>query len=606
MEKAKVARGYPKPSANLLVQGLVVACIAVLAGCGDSRGVDATAGSGGTVTNPPPAATPPPSDFPGTTTVIPAAPEVGKSRPGTAYNVYIKGPKTGDKIAFTVFEPATITGGATYPLLLHSHGFAGSRDTPGSSGGVGPFVASNYGAISIDERGHGESTGTIRVMDPDAEGQNLLAILDWAEAHLPWLEYRTSVDGSDPRNLVLGSLGQSYGGMFQYLVHNIDPKRRLDVITPEIAPNNLNFSLFPGTVTKTTWNVALFGAGNAGGLQGGTAANFDPYIRDNFATGLAQGTESQGFKDFFYYHSNDYFCGSGVTVATNGGEGTAPSYPPLRGSKVHALLYQGVRDTLFNLSDGIRNYDCLKAQGGDVRFLSYQSGHNSLAPVVPDPGLVYLGGPSNSQDTRCGTLSVDAARLLFFDEHLKGIANAADAIPTKPCLSLKAGSAVLVDHIIHAAGAEGTEAAIPATTVVVGAANVPVAVPLGIIGADGGTLVAGVPHLTVKISPLAAGLPGSPTVFVGLGQTHNGVPAVYDLIDNMVLPITGAGDHEVDLIAIAALLPKGENLALLLYGSHDQFAVTGPTASQIPVQTVSISGAIRLPLPPAGSYTMAK
>ena len=545
-----------------------------------------------------------PNDYPGTTNTVPEALATGMSRAGKIYDVYIESPKTGDKVAFSVFEPTTLTGGKTYPLILHSHGFGGNRQKAGNDSEIAAYVAQGYGVISIDERGHGESGGTIRVMDPDAEGQNLLAVIDWAEARLGWLKYGLSADGRDAHNLVLGSMGSSYGGMFQYLIHNIDPRRRLDAMTPEASPNNLNFSLFPGTVSKTLWNAALLAVGNVGGAQNSKVATYDPYIQSNFPAGLLTGVESSSFNDFFYYHSNEYFCGSTKTVATNGGDGIRPSYAPMQGSKVNIMFYQGVRDTLFNLSDGINNYECAQRSGGDVRFLSYQTGHNSLG-VVPDPGMIYLGGPDAAKDNRCGSLSVNDARLAFFDEHLKGIAHAADKIPIKPCLSLQPGSAVLVNHILHAASREGTEVAIPATQVITGLPDVPIAIDLGIVGGDAGTLIAGIPHLKVSMTPAVPGTPGMPTVFIGLGQTRGGVPGVYDLINQVVMPLYGAGEHAVDLIAIAAKLAKGEKLALLIYGLHDQFAITGITASQVPVMPVSIAGKIRLPVVASDQYVDA-
>jgi ABC-2 type transport system ATP-binding protein len=61
-----------------------------------------------------------PADFPGFTNYVPESPASGQSRPGTAYNVYIRAPGTGDKVAFTVFEPSTLEGGKTYPLVLQA------------------------------------------------------------------------------------------------------------------------------------------------------------------------------------------------------------------------------------------------------------------------------------------------------------------------------------------------------------------------------------------------------------------------------------------------------------------------------------------------------
>ena len=79
-------------------------------------------------------------------------------------------------------------------------------------------------------------------MDPDYEGKNVLAVLDWAEAKLDWLKYAPS--GNDPHNLVLGSIGGSYGGMYQYMLHNIDPKHRLDAMVAWVAPNDLTTRIF--------------------------------------------------------------------------------------------------------------------------------------------------------------------------------------------------------------------------------------------------------------------------------------------------------------------------------------------------------------------------
>eukprot|EP01137_Pigoraptor_chileana_P020986 Opistho-2@84112 len=122
-------------------------------------------------------------------TVVPAMPTPGTSRAGRSYSVFIKVPATGDTVAFTVFEPATLEGGQTYPLILHSHGFQGARyksrpvpfgplkvDFANPLGSdftdIGVFIDKGYGVISIDQRAHGDSNGSDRVMDPDFEGKD--------------------------------------------------------------------------------------------------------------------------------------------------------------------------------------------------------------------------------------------------------------------------------------------------------------------------------------------------------------------------------------------------------------------------------------------------
>src|SRR5262249_23398402 len=119
-----------------------------------------------------------PADYPGFANSIPASPAAGQSRPGTAYSVYIQAPGTGDKVAFTVFEPSTLEGGKTYPLVLQASGFGLTRETPANVAdsepasiiSLEPLIAAGYGVISFDHRGHGESGGVVRSMDPDYEG----------------------------------------------------------------------------------------------------------------------------------------------------------------------------------------------------------------------------------------------------------------------------------------------------------------------------------------------------------------------------------------------------------------------------------------------------
>ncbi|MES2424700.1 MAG: CocE/NonD family hydrolase [Pseudomonadota bacterium] len=538
----------------------------------------------------------------------PPLPAPGQARAGKSYSVFLKVPATGDTVAFTVFEPATLTGGQTYPLILHSHGFQGARykskpiplqainvDLANPLGSdftdIGVFIDQGYGVISIDERAHGDSNGSDRVMDPDFEGKDLLAVIDWAEANLPWLKYGMSADGTDPRNLVLGSIGTSYGGMFQYLIHNIDPKKRLDAMVPMWAPYDLTYSLAPGNTPKTLWNFALFGIGNLTGLK--TLTGFDPFIFNGFIQGFAQNELSPELKDLLVYHSNRYFC-EGKPVATNGGPGTRPERPPVPGGKVNALIVQGIRDTLFNLNEGYQNYQCLKAQGGDVRLLTTQVGHNTLQ-TVPDFDQA-LFHPSDVLNTQCGTIDPAAGALAFFNQHLKGMAGAADGIPKKLCLSISGKDAALVDDLT--VGRAGTQVRVPPSSVLAGLPELANAVPLGITAGAGGEVVAGIPRLEVTVaatSPLAR---GEPIIFAGLGiELAAGAP-VYELLNNQVTPLKGLGRHDIDLSGVAARLKPGQKLVLLLYGGKDQYLASGSVSLNVAKATimpVTVSGNLWVP-----------
>ncbi len=570
-------------SDSFLLAATAVALALSLSGCKISESTRGAAGRAASV----------PADFPGLANSVPAAPPAGQSRLGTAYSVYIQAAGTGDKVAFTVFEPSTLEGGKTYPLVLHASGFGLSRETPSNFANVKPLVEAGYGVISFDHRGHGESNGVVRSMDPDYEGKDVLAVLDWAEARLDWLKYRPSA--GDPHNLVLGSMGGSYGGMYQYLLHNIDPKHRLDAMAVRVAPNDLTYSNFPGGVSKASYLAIR--------VQAGKGPAIDPYARSTAAASLQANKMVEGYADFLYYHSNQYFCAD-RRVATNGGPGTAPEHPPQRGPKVNAMLFQGMRDTLFNFNEAYANYQCLVSEGGDVRLLSYQNGHND-AYVVPDPGEAYLP-PGNVLDHGCGRLDSTAAMLAFFDQYLRDVPGGADAVPTKPCLSIAKSDAVLVSQVMTMQSGGATMIDVPATRVVAGAGlDQPVAVDLGITGAQGSSVVAGIPHLqlTVDAAPDSA---GEPILFVGLGQKHHAAPEAWDLIDNQVLPLRGTGTFHANLVGVAARLAAGDKLALLIYGRQSLF--TAPSSANVPdpmIVPVTVSGKVWVPLLPIGSYEAA-
>lgn len=568
----------------------VLTCALMLGACGQSAPV----GGGSALPRPPP-------DAPGHVNEVPAAPAPGQSRAGLTYDVYIQVPATGDVIAFTVFEPATVEGGKKYPLLMYGHGGGDSRITDKNdvqsvyspfNDNVGFFIEQGYGVISMDQRGHGESGGQIRLMDPDHEGRDLLAILDWAENRLGWLAYGMSVDGRDPHNLLVGGIGGSYGGAFQMLLHDIDPRRRMDALVPEATFHDIRTALFPADTVKTLWGTFL-------GLRLMSAGNgLDPFPRMLLTDGLLGRPPSAEQKDFLYYHSNAYFC-NGVPVATNGGPGTTPLFPPQRPGKIHALFFQGMRDTLFPFNEAYGNYQCYRQGGGDVRLLSYQAGHNAT-PVIPDLGGDLFQPLGHMFNSRCGSLSVHDAALAFFDEHLKGIAGAADIVPKQVCLSLRVDDAVLVDEVMT--GQAGREVEIPPTTLVAGLPELPVVVPLGIVAGAQGDVLGGIPRLEIDIQPLVAGTAGEPVIFAGIGHRRAPLPglplpSLWDLVDNQVMPIRGSGRQALDLVGIAERLRPGDELALLLYGGHDQYLLNGSVnLTQPTIMPLSISGKAWVPM----------
>ena len=483
--------------------------------------------------------------------VVPTQPAAGQSRPGQIYSIYITVPKTGDTMAFTVFEPSTLTAGQTYPLVVYGPGFASTRPTtlgspaPSSTAGanagsdIAQFVDDGYGVIAFDQRGFGESTGDIRVMDPDYDGPGLVSILDWAQNELPWLAFGPTLEGDDTHEPVVGTIGTSYGSMFQYLLLNLDKRHRVRAIAASAGPYDLNFSLFPDTVPKTEWNALLFGAGT-GAIGSNTHANFSPFVNQTLVGDIAAGQEDAFATDFFGYHSSDYFY-DGRSFATNGGAGTSPLLPPTSSvPKVNALLGIGVRDGLFDFNNVYHNALGIATGGGDVRLISSQAGHNSLQEAPPDPGVALYFPANDDQDDRCGNgPNLDAAQLMWMNQYLKGMSGAAAGIPAQPCISLSAGDGVLTPAVsTSASGPSQTSFDIGSVTLASGT-NVDVPTVAQLFTASTMTVYAGIPHIHLTVAPTAGVGVGTPVVFVGLGQLHASNSATWDLIDNQILPLAG-------------------------------------------------------------------
>lgn len=541
----------------------------------------------------------------------PNDPDLAACTGGGSHHIELDSAVDGENVSFQVLEPTSCNAGDTFPLLLQGHGYSGSRST----NGFAAFRDAGYGVVSFDQRGHGQSGGTIRVLDPDFAGQDLLRALDWMENNISWLQY----DDSD--NIVLGSMGGSYGGGYQHLIYNIDPKQRLDAMVPEITWHDLSYSLNSGNVVKGGWAAILSGAGDA------STQRTDPFVRATLVDGAVTNVFPPTALQFFHYHSLSYHCDNERNVQV-GDEGSSEGYTtnPLTGNaeltadgaykvatsrqpalpKADILYFQGMRDTLFNFNEAYDNYQCVRNNGGDVRLYSYQSGHNILFPNATGASFQAAESQSGLPDSKCGSVDVGEASLAWFNEKLKGEGNAntvldPDNTGSKVCLSLSTGDdrGVMVDEVTVG----GTEfpIAIGGQSVPVAVGNAlgtpPVLVPLLSVGADGEVL-AGIPTAKFTVSLTPVGNTGDPTgvldaiIFVGLarqGFTTGGTP---DLIDNQIAPVRGLGEFEIDLIGVAEQLNSGDQLSLFITGSDQQYPA-GASQQQF---TVYVSGTVNVPL----------
>ncbi|MDD9892388.1 MAG: hypothetical protein OXT49_02600 [Gammaproteobacteria bacterium] len=590
---------------QLALMGLLLSALFSLAACsgspGDAPGIKDETGEDTDPPEPPAqdAACNAPADA-----QMPATPAAGQSRDGLSCGIHIAAPGLdGEIVAFQVFEPTTLVGGQTYPIILEGHGFSGSRQGSDTSNArILRLRDEGYGVISIDQAGHGETGGFIKVMDPDQEGEFLVAIVDWAQANLDWHAVGPDLDAGED-NMVLGAMGSSYGGGYQHILQAVDPQKRLDALVPEITWHDLTYSLFPNTVIKGAWDAFLFTAGNSAGGGG----NFDPYVTNLFVDGFANNNITQENHDYFRYHGPGYFC-DGIPVDTNGGPGTAPQHrdpvPPM--TAAHILYFQGFRDPLFNYLEAFQNYQCFNNLGGDVRLFSYQSGHNTIEVVVDRNASQP---PNNSLISSCGDINVNDAAVAWFNRYLKGDENALNGVldDHEVCFSLSGTDAVFADRIISGTNGSEFNVAIDAGALgqqpVVVNPTVDGAIPVPLYTAPaGGDVFAGIPHLELSITdPSTVGNSDTTIIFVGVGFNGTRTGAQWELMDNQLTPIRGTYSAEnpisIPMVGVAERLEAGDQLGLLFYGANtNQYPTTGSRANDGHATSVQVTGRVWFPL----------
>jgi hypothetical protein len=574
--------------------------------------------------------------------------EFGRNVAGNrSYQVLLTG-HDGKHVSFQVLEPTTfdcanVANGA-HPLMLHGPGYSGGRSTSGFTG----LRNRGYTVISWDPRGFGQTEGTVRVMDPEFEGQYWVQILDWAEQNLDYLAWRDEASGAlvarpadatsvaNGVNLLIGSQGGSYGGGYQLLILAVDGKKRLDALQPDITWHDLRNALNPGDVPKTMWDTALSALGEGVGHSSGGSPEDDgqdPFIKETLLRGTTTNEFPRQALDWFHYRGLGYWCAASGLPAMpypTYGDDAVPMVDPMgsynvpprqadgrpgfgdylvqpTGPLTHfqgldVLITQGVPDTLFNLNEAWWNTQCLSAAGADVTLYTHNGGH-TLPIQSPDS--------TGSQTASCAVGRDD-----WFDAKLRG---AAAAPLAEVCLAVDSDNTHNVfmarDAVLAPLGATGFTERSVATTVPVPngpfalghtSGNAPIALSLGVVQKPG--LLAGIPHARVTVASLAgvnelaqdcadATVPtrtGCDSItFVGIGVKRPGAPG-YELVDDQLQPIRGLGLHDVDLVGVAERIEAGDEVALLLYGSHTQFF--GGYSRDLSIPAVMVSGTVQLPL----------
>lgn len=539
-------------------------------------------------------------------------------------------------VHMTIFTP-DLKEGECAPLVIQSHGFGGSRltsleDDVSDDSNAAELATRNarragYFVISFDQRGFGETEGAVMIENPDYEGQDIKAILDYAEKNLGGhLAYRQG----DP---VVGSLGLSYGGGFQLVGAGVDP--RFDAIVPAATWYALPYSLNPNNTPKTVWLDLLVLLGVFG--QNPNGNGLPPFLYEGFLQAQF-GEISQDVIDEVTGNGLDAYCENMSAV------GGVP--------QVDAFLVQGVNDTLFNLNEAVRNAQCLRDAGNDVRLLAQRTGH--ILPLFQAVQDAF--GFDLDPTVKCGNATYDTSErmLSFLDEKLRG--QMATPPVDKNCFVQDDDHGIVTDEI----PVGGERYTIPDTLMTTGPL---IETVVGVLQDTGNgflltilenaletvgntlesvinlltdpaniadvltndVLQAVEPELLAELTaparqielftadkPMAlAGIPTAdlfvdgpseldPIIFVGLGVQRNGESdADTTLINTQIAPLRGSesGEYKQQLVGVSTQLEPGDTVKLMLYGFHNQYYLS---FNRVPVP-VTVSGTVKLPLTPTQS-----
>lgn len=426
-------------------------------------------------------------------------------------------------ICYTLYKPATASPGRKAAMILHSHGWGGSRTNDAAA--FAAWLEDGFGVLSFDQRGFGESGGVAHIEDPDFEGEDVVRLVDLV-ATLDWVHQ----DGpGDPR---LGAIGGSYGGGYQFVgaFHDMAKRgrTRFDALAPEITWWSLNESLAPEGVPRTLWTTALYAAG---------AQSVPQEVSEGFAYGAVTGDWPAGqmgvAADLTAFFENN---GPQWHVAQN------------RRLDIPVLFGQGITDNLFNLNQGLKNWQHALTPAARAKswFIGYNGGH-ALPSVVP-LGVGGSGDPCSELLSR-STFGEFARR--FMAQNLRNVRQ----------FITGAGQIHLANQLDGTC--TSTASIEPNTTFEVAQvlSTVGVGAPLATELTKGPITITGIPTVEADVTTLAQ--EGRAFFALAVGAT----PADARIIGNNMLPVRAALSPDpvrrtIELPGIAVTVPEGQSLFL--------------------------------------------
>lgn len=484
--------------------------------------------------------------------IAPSAQAAATLTNGCIDSVPEPGTTTPVKICYSLYKPDGASATNQVPVVFHSHGWGGSRTN--SATAFGSWLNEGFGVISFDQRGFGQSGGKAHVQNPDFEGQDVQGLVDFVAAQ-DWVK----LDG--PGDPVIGAIGGSYGGGYQMVGAFTDlletGSNRFNALAPEITWYDLKESLAPAELSRTAWVSALYAAG--------ARAHTDE-VHKGFAYGAATGNWPKG--ELGLSNLDTFFFRNGPKWHADNG----------RKLDIPVLFGQGVTDNLFNLNQGIKNFDNVLTPAARAQsiFIGYNGGH--VLPSAFPAGTGVSGDPCSKE---LGGTSFADMTLRFFKQHLKGEA------------STLSGQGAY--HLATAAGACTHVADItPDGSFAVGTitATAGAGAPQSIKLADGPIRVAGTPFVDASVTTVTP----DARAFFALAIGTSAADA--RIIQNNMMPIreadpvTGAA-RTIELPAIAVDVPAGQSLFLTVSPFSDMSAGSG---SRISGPIVLANTVVRVPV----------
>ncbi len=482
------------------------------------------------------------------TTLLLAPAAIAAAGPGKheAKDATVKNPKDGTKIAITIFRPSGASAGNQVPVVLHSHGWAGSRETEiGPT--VKPYLNAGFGVVSIDQRAHGDSEGQAHVQDPTKETEDVKAVIDHV-AKLKWVKL------DRPGDPVLAAIGGSYGGGYQTMtaldeIHETG-RTRFNALAPQITWFDLPQSLAPQKVPRSAWTALLYAAG---------ASMVPDFIHEAFAWGTATGQWPDGtlygqkngafpnIDKIFHRHSPVWYAERGIRI------------------NVPVLLRQGITDNLFPLNEGVHIFqDALSPMARSQSYLIGYNGGHALPNALP-PGNTTAAEIGGGEDVCSPKGDFTKLTIAFFARVFSG-RSTAGLMPAPYNLSTAASDKCLHLDRLPSGKAMTVDLAGYGPMVATAGLGAPVHFPL----VEGPVTLSGIPRLSGKVT--SAGLDTRAFFGLAIGRT----PADATVVQNNLMPLhkmMPAQDQKfsIELSGVAIEIPEGQSLFLTITPISDMF-----------------------------------